>query len=112
VPQGYARARGEVTLAPKIAEKLLRQFEHAPIRRQPELPYEELTVREREVLQLAAGGLSNKEIAVRLTISEKTAKNHTANIFSKLQVNDRTQAVVLALRRGLVTLPPEERERP
>ena len=106
-----AAARGEVMLAPKIAEKLLAQFERAGnegARTQPDLPFEALTQREREVLQLAADGLSNKEIASRLGISEKTAKNHTANIFSKLQVNDRTQAVVLALRRGLVTLPPAE----
>src|SRR5688572_8416935 len=105
-----AAARGEVMLAPKIAEKLLAQFERdgrEGSRTPPELPYEALTQREREVLQLAADGLSNKEIAARLAISEKTAKNHTANIFSKLQVNDRTQAVVLALRRGLVTLPAE-----
>ena len=103
-----AAARGEVMLAPKIAEKLLHQFERERARRQPELPYEELTQREHEVLQLAADGLSNKEIAARLAISEKTAKNHTANIFSKLQVNDRTQAVVLALRRGIVMLPRDD----
>ena len=60
------------------------------------------------MLQLAADGKSNKEIAERLVISEKTAKNHIANIFSKLQVNDRTQAVLYALRKGLVKMPQEE----
>ena len=59
-------------------------------------------------LVVAADGLSNKEIGARLVISEKTVKNHTANIFSKLQVNDRTQAVVLALRKGLITMSPDD----
>ena len=56
----------------------------------------------------AADGYSNQEIAGRLVISEKTVKNHIANIFSKLQVNYRTQAVLYALRKGLVSMPPEE----
>ena len=56
---------------------------------------------------MATKGLSNKEIAANLIISEKTVKNHIANIFSKLQVNDRTQAVLYALRKGLVTISPE-----
>ena len=60
------------------------------------------------MLQLAAEGLVNKEIAARLVISEKTVKNHIANIFSKLQVNDRTQAILYALRKGLVSMRPEE----
>ena len=60
------------------------------------------------MLQVAADGLSNKEIAAKLIISEKTVKNHIANIFSKLQVNDRTQAILVALRKGLVSMPPEE----
>ena len=71
------------------------------------LPYGDLTQRELQVPQLAAEGLTNKEIAQRLLISEKTVKNHTANIFSKLQVNDRTHAVLYALRKGLITLPAE-----
>ena len=94
---------GEFILCPIVAKKLLNHFgkETKP---QPGLPYGELTQRELQVLQLAADGLSNKEIAGKLVISEKTVKNHIANIFSKLQVNDRTQAILHALRKGLVTL--------
>ena len=56
------------------------------------------------MLQLAAEGRSNKEIAGKLVISEKTAKNHVANIFSKLQVNDLTQAVLYAIQKGIVRM--------
>ena len=84
----------------------MEHFGTDPQRQQPGLPYEELTSRELQVLQLAADGLSNKEIAGKLVISEKTVKNHIANIFSKLQVNDRTQAILYALRKGLVTMSP------
>ena len=94
---------GEFILCPIIAKKLLSHFGNEA-KPQPGLPYEELTQRELQVLQLAADGLSNKEISGNLVISEKTVKNHIANIFSKLQVNDRTQAVLYALRKGLVTL--------
>jgi len=97
----------EVILCPIIAKKVLQHFGQEPKPRQPDFPYEDLTQRELQVLQLAAEGLSNKEIAQRLVISEKTAKNHVSNIFAKLQVNDRTQAVIHALRRGLVTLSGE-----
>lgn len=99
-----AANRGEVLLCPIIAQKVLDYFGRGPARKQPGLPYEALTQRELEVLQLAAKGLSNKEIAHRLVISEKTVKNHTSNIFSKLQVNDRTQAILYGLRKGLITL--------
>ncbi len=99
---------GEVILCPIIAKKVLKHFGRDSRPQQPGLPYEELTQRELEVLQLAADGLTNKEIAVKLVITEKTTKNHIANIFSKLQVNDRTQAILYALRKGLVTLSPEE----
>ena len=100
-----AAHRGEVMLCPIMARKVLRHFavEASPARAQ--LPYEQLSRRELQVLQLAADGLSNREIAQRLVISEKTAKNHVSNIFSKLNVNDRTQAVVQALRMGLVSMP-------
>ena len=112
-PEELSRAveaafRGEVILCPIIAKKLLEHFRRDPERQQHGLPYEELTRRELQVLQLAAEGLSNKEIAGKLVTSEKTAKKHFANIFSKLQVNDRTQAIIVALRKGLVTMSPEE----
>jgi DNA-binding NarL/FixJ family response regulator len=110
-PQELRRAidaaqRGEVMLCPIIAKKVLEHVGNEPKPREPGLPYEQLTQRELEVLQLAAEGMSNKEIATRLVISEKTVKNHVANIFSKLQVNDRTQAILYALRRGLVEMTP------
>ena len=100
-----AAYRGEVILCPIIAKKLLEHFGREPESRQPGLRYEDLTQRELQVLQRAADGLSNKEIADRLVVSEKTVKNHIANIFSKLQVNDRTQAILLALRKGIITMP-------
>ena len=98
---------GEVLLNPAIAAKLLHRFERAGEPRQVGVPYEELTPRELEVLRLAAEGLSNKEIAAKLFLSEKTVKNRISNIFAKLQVNDRTQAVLHALRTGLVRLPDD-----
>lgn len=63
-----------------------------------------LSCREIEVLQLVAQGLSNKEIAQRMHISEETAKSHVSNILSKLGARDRTQAVVMAARRGIIDL--------
>ena len=84
----------------------MEHFGRDPQRQQTGLSYQELTGRELQVLQLAADGLNNGEIAANLIISEKTVKNHIANIFSKLQVNDRTQAILYALRKGLVSLSP------
>lgn len=63
-----------------------------------------LTKREIEVLKLLAEGLFNKEIAYKLLISEKTVKNHVSNIFKKLDVSDRTQAAVYAIRNNIVSL--------
>jgi DNA-binding NarL/FixJ family response regulator len=101
-----AANRGEVILCPIIAKKVLDHFASGPAQQPARLPYENLTRREVQVLQLAADGLSNKEIAAQLVLSTRTVKNHIANIFAKLQVNDRTQAVLYALRAGLVTLAP------
>ena len=63
---------------------------------------EGLTKREIEVLKLITEGLFNKEIAYKLSISERTVKNHVSNIFKKINASDRTQAAVFAIRNGLV----------
>lgn len=65
---------------------------------------EELTARERKILQLIAGGKSNKEIAFDLNVSENTVKTHVKNVFEKLGVSDRTSAATLAIKRGLVRI--------
>jgi DNA-binding NarL/FixJ family response regulator len=68
------------------------------------MPGSALTVREVEVLTLIAAGNSNRSIATRLQINEGTAKTHVKNILAKLDANDRTHAVTLALRRGIIQL--------
>jgi arginase len=74
--------------------------------------FAELTPREQEVLELLAGGLSNKDIARRLSITEKTVKHHVSSILSKLQVNSRTEAALLASRAGLGRRPDSRRRQP
>jgi DNA-binding NarL/FixJ family response regulator len=78
----------------------------APLRRHAGegLPPEPLTTRERQVLELLADGLPNKAIAARLGISDQTAKFHVSSICGKLEAANRTEAVRLALRRGLVSI--------
>ena len=99
-----AVANGESLLSPTIAQKVLHQFSVLPGEGSSGVGAlcNDLTEREFEVLQLVGKGKSNKEIAGELTISEKTVKNHIGNIFSKLHVCDRTQAVLYAIRKGLV----------
>lgn len=94
-----AVARGESLLQPAVATRLLDR-----IMRPPAEPQEMLTERELEVLRLLAKGSANKQIGAQLHISESTAKTHIANIFQKLAVTDRTQAVTVALSRGLIKL--------
>jgi DNA-binding NarL/FixJ family response regulator len=97
--------RGEAALHPAVAKKVLGHFAHAP--QKVELPgraEENLSERELEVLRLAGKGLSNKEIADRLVLSPRTVQAHFANIFSKLQVGSRTEAVLQGLRRHWITI--------
>jgi DNA-binding NarL/FixJ family response regulator len=68
-------------------------------------PWQRLTPREREVLQQAALGLSNRQIGQELDIAEQTVKNHLSNAMRKLSIRDRTSAVVIALGRGLISIP-------
>ena len=84
---------GQYCIPPAVAGRLAQR-----------LPYSDLSCRELEVLKLIVEGLSNKEIASALTISESTVKNHLNSILGKLRVNDRTQAATMALRRGIVML--------
>jgi NarL family two-component system response regulator LiaR len=93
-------ARGEVTLHPKVAYRIIQELHGA---RSGEInPFTELTNREMEVLKLIANGLSNSEIAEELVISEHTVRGHVSNILSKLHLADRTQAAVYAWKKGVV----------
>jgi DNA-binding NarL/FixJ family response regulator len=96
-------AHGEALIQPSIARKVVAEFSRlqaAPPKSNQVLDV--LSERELEVLQLVAQGLSNREIAERLVITEGTAKNHVSNILSKLGVRDRTQAVLKAKELGWV----------
>jgi len=92
-----AVAQGEALFSAPIAARLMNFFA-AP---QPAQPFPELTEREREALNLIAQGRSNADIARELFISIKTVRNHVSNIFSKLQVADRAQAIIRARDAGL-----------
>lgn len=94
---------GNAFIDPSVAGKLLGQIAQNNPPRQQTLEIS-LSERENEVLQLLAQGLSNADIAHRLYLSEGTVRNYTSAIFAKLNVSDRTQAVVVALRYGLVDL--------
>lgn len=91
---------GEAIFSPAIAQRLTQYFA-AIAPRTPAPAFPQLSDREQEVLELIAQGLNNGEIAVRLQVSEKTIRNHVSNIFTKLQVADRAQAIIRARDAGL-----------
>jgi len=93
--------RGESLIQPVVASKLLDRFSELS-RRTPS--GEELSERELEILRLMAKGAANKEISAQLNIAQSTVKTHIANIFQKLGVNDRTEAVTRALKKGIIRL--------
>jgi DNA-binding NarL/FixJ family response regulator len=88
--------------APSVTRRVIDEFSRRSTRRPIPAEIAELTPRELEVLRLIASGLSNLEIAARLMVSEQTAKTHVARILQKLNLRDRTQAVIIAYESGLV----------
>jgi DNA-binding NarL/FixJ family response regulator len=95
---------GESVLHPTITRKVLDYLSEQQTARQQEQPAVHLTDRELEVLQLAAGGQTNREIGSQLSISARTVQVHLSNVFGKLGVGSRTEAVLYAVRQGWLSL--------
>jgi DNA-binding NarL/FixJ family response regulator len=90
---------GEHVMAGAVADRVLEMITGT---RTPREYYDGLTARELEVLKLLANGMANKQIAYKLKISEKTVRNHVSNMYEKLKIYDRSQAVLYAVRKGLI----------
>lgn len=101
-----AVSRGEAIFGPAVAGRLLQFFAAGP--ESASLPFPQLTAREREILDLMAGGLTNAEIGQRLFLSSKTVSNNVSVIFDKLQVAGRPKAIVQARNAGLGRIGPAE----
>ena len=104
-PEDLSRAirtvhTGDTIIAPELAQKMLNTFESGGPRGSRLAP--PLTERELEVIRALAQGMSDRQIARSLDISEKTVRNHTSNIYRKLHIFDRTQAVIYAIREGVI----------
>ncbi|CAA9447487.1 MAG: hypothetical protein AVDCRST_MAG28-1031 [uncultured Rubrobacteraceae bacterium] len=102
-PEDLSRAietvyAGDTIMSPEVARKMLLAFEE--VDEEPEAP--DLSSRELDVLRAIARGKGNKQVATELNISDKTVRNHVSNIYKKLHIYDRTQAVLYALREGLI----------
>lgn len=102
VRQGYYPINELVLSLPDVASEVLATFRQMASDEETQSIYSPLSPRELEVLELVAAGQTNKEIAAQLDISNQTVKNHVSSILRKLAVNDRTQAVVYAMRRGWI----------
>jgi DNA-binding NarL/FixJ family response regulator len=92
---------GERVMASAVANRVLEMLTGTTT---PKEFYDGLTGREVEILKLLAGGMANKQIAYKLKISEKTVRNHVSNMYEKLNIYDRSQAVLYAVRKGLVEI--------
>jgi two-component system response regulator DegU len=104
VAHGEHPINESLTTRPKLAEQVLLQFQELSRRTQAEAVISPLTPREMEILKYIGLGYLNKQIAAELSISEQTIKNHVTSILRKLNANARTEAVVLALKQGLITI--------
>ncbi len=104
VAKGEHPINESLTTHPKVAEQVLHQFQELSLRTETEAFISPLTSREIEILKYIAQGYLNKQIAVKLGISEQTIKNHVTSILRKLNANARTEAVVVAIKQGLITI--------
>jgi len=104
VSKGEHPINESLTTRPKVAEHVLQQFQELTSRSESEAFISPLTPREIEILQYIAQGYLNKQIAAELGISEQTIKNHVTSILRKLNANARTEAVVVAIRQGLIKI--------
>jgi DNA-binding NarL/FixJ family response regulator len=93
-------ARGNAVFGPAVASRVL-SYLSSPLSARDPVLFPELSDREREVLELVARGMSNGDIARTLVVSPKTVRNHVSNVFTKLQVADRAEAIVRARKAGL-----------
>jgi DNA-binding NarL/FixJ family response regulator len=93
---------GDALLTPEVTRQLVDRFLSGAASRRTPPEFDELTAREREVLTLLARGCSNSEIATQLYVGEGTVKTHVAHVLSKLELRDRTQAVIFAYEHGLI----------
>jgi DNA-binding NarL/FixJ family response regulator len=97
---------GQAVISPEMTTRLLNEFRQLANKEEAAQPkYQALTPQERRILTLVADGASNKDIAAELNLSERTIKNYVSIIFQKLQVNNRTEAAIRAVRDGLVDGP-------
>src|SRR5919198_614063 len=108
VVSGEYLINDKVFAKPAVASRVLKEFRELAVYGQEAAPiFAPLSPREVEILDNIAQGMTNKQVAYALTISEQTVKNHMSSILRKLSVNDRTQAVVYAMRQGWIKMPED-----
>ena len=108
VVSGEYLINDKVFAKPSVASRVLKEFRELAVYGQEAAPiFAPLSPREVEILDNIAQGMTNKQVAYALSISEQTVKNHMSSILRKLSVNDRTQAVVYAMRQGWIRMPED-----